>query len=105
MELFIRSFVHTIHKFVFLFTGFINLTTYINNIKRIKTLSTNDYRDIVGEEFSAESQGSCDVVQKPVSDVETSERTSNFEYPDKNETVGPEHDSTAESNENTSVAK
>ena len=97
MELVIRVIFHTVQKFLYVVTGLTNENIYINNIKRIQTIITNEYRGFVGEEFSGESEGSCAMVQETIPTDETNERSDDFEYPDNAEGDRPEQDSTAES--------
>ena len=97
MELVTRVIFHNVQKFLYVVTGLTNENVYLNNIKRIQTIINNEYRGIIGEEFSCESEGSCDVVQESISADETAERTDDFEYPDNIEGDGSEQDSTAES--------
>lgn len=101
-ELFIRTIFHNLQKIIFTITGFTNENLYINNLKRIEYIITNDYRNFVGEDFSAESEGSCSVASENVRSDEEVERTDDFEFPGRNEEEGGNRsgeDSEAESDE------
>lgn len=98
MELICRSFYHSILSFIFKSSGLKNYNAYVYNIKRIESIIKNDYRTYVGEEFSAESEGSCSVVSDAVSTNEDAERTDDFEYPETIQRDESEHNSTEQSN-------
>lgn len=102
MELITRVIIHTFQKLLHSVTGLSNDNVYINNIKRIQSIITNEYRNFVGEEFSGESEGSCAMVQESISADEDTERTDDFEYPGNAEEHGSNRDSTAESDGNKS---
>ena len=102
MELIFRSLFHNLQKFLFFTTGFTNHNIYLMNLKRIEVIIKNDYRNFVGEEFSAESEGSCSMASESVRGDEEDERTDDFEFPGGNEEEGGDgshNDSEAESNE------
>ena len=88
MELFIRTIFHNLQKFLFVTIGLTNQNIYINNIKRIDVIIKNDYRNFIGEELSAESQGSCSMASGSVQCDEEDERTDDFEIPSRNEEGG-----------------
>jgi hypothetical protein len=100
MELIFRTIYHSFLHCIFSRTGITNSTAYIYNIKRIESILRNDYRDIICEEVSSESEGSCSVVSDDVQSSECLERTDDFEFPDENETDGSETDSSTKSDAN-----
>lgn len=102
MELLFRTLFHNLQKFLIYTTGFTNENIYLMNLKRIEAIIQNDYRTFIGEEFSAESEGSCSMASGSIRGDEDDERTDEFEFPGGNEEErgdGSNSDSEAESDE------
>ena len=88
MELLFRTIFHNLQKVLLFTTGLTNHNMYLNNLKRLQDIIKNDYRDFNGEEFSAESEGSCSMASESVQSNKEDERTDDFEFPSRNEEGG-----------------
>ena len=98
MELICRTFYHIVLSFIFKSSGLKNYNAFNNNIKRIGSIIKNDYRNYIGEELQAESEGSCSMVSESFSADKGTERSNEFEYPERLQGDEPESHSAEKSN-------
>ena len=83
MELILRTCYHAFMTYTFNGSGMQNITSYKNNIKRMRCIITNDYGNFIGEEFPAESEGSCSMVSESFSNDKDVFPADDFEYPER----------------------
>jgi len=82
MEIIWRSIYHSVLNFLSFTNIYSNQSAYLYNIKRIRTILTNDYgRSDIVSEVQSESEGSCSVAGEDVSVSNIDAEIEEFECP------------------------